>query len=64
MNYKSTRDNSIGVTSAKAIAQGLSEEGGLFVPENIPALTKDDILSLCDKTYPERALLRATGKHL
>ena len=55
MNYKSTRDNSISVTSAKAIAQGLSEEGGLFVPENIPALTKDDILSLCDKTYPERA---------
>ncbi len=55
MNYKSTRDNKINVTSAKAIAQGLSAEGGLFVPESIPKLTKEEIMSLCEKTYPERA---------
>ena len=55
MNYKSTRNNSINVSGAKAIAQGLSEEGGLFVPESIPKLTKDDIMSLCGKSYPERA---------
>ena len=55
MNYKSTRNNGISVTSAKAIAQGLSEEGGLFVPESIPALTKDEILALGKKSYPERA---------
>ncbi len=55
MNYRSTRNNSVSVTSAKAIAQGLSEEGGLFVPENLPKLTKEDILALCDKSYPERA---------
>ncbi len=55
MNYRSTRDNKISVTSAAAIAQGLSEEGGLFVPESIPKLTKDDIMSLCSKSYPERA---------
>ena len=55
MNYRSTRNNNISVTSAKAIAQGLSEEGGLFVPESIPKLTKDDILALCDKSYPQRA---------
>ena len=55
MNYRSTRNNNVSVTSAKAIAQGLSDEGGLFVPENLPKLSKEDILSLCDKSYPERA---------
>ena len=55
MNYRSTRNNAVSVTSAKAIAQGLSEEGGLFVPENLPKLSKEDILALCDKSYPERA---------
>ncbi len=55
MNYRSTRNNSVQVTSAKAIAQGLSEEGGLFVPEKLPKLTEADIMGLCDKSYPERA---------
>lgn len=55
MNYRSTRNNAVSVQSAKAIAQGLSSEGGLFVPESIPQLSKEDILALCDKSYPERA---------
>ena len=55
MNYRSTRNNGIVVTSAEAIAQGLSSEGGLFVPESLPRLSKEDILALCDKSYPERA---------
>ena len=55
MNYRSTRNNAVSVQSAKAIAQGLSSEGGLFVPESIPKLTKEEILALCDKSYPERA---------
>lgn len=55
MNYRSTRNNAVSVQSAKAIAQGLSSEGGLFVPESIPKLTKEDVLALCDKSYPERA---------
>lgn len=32
MQYTSTRDKSIRVSAATAIAQGISEEGGLFVP--------------------------------
>ena len=36
MLYTSTRDNSIRVTAAQAIAQGISEEGGLFVPVELP----------------------------
>ena len=55
MNYRSTRNNAVSVQSAKAIAQGLSSEGGLFVPESIPKLSKEDVLALCDKSYPERA---------
>lgn len=37
--YHSTRNNSIRVTASQAILQGLSPEGGLFVPEVIPKLT-------------------------
>lgn len=38
--YKSTRDSSKAVTASKAILQGLSEDGGLFMPTSIPALDK------------------------
>ncbi|MCB2357433.1 threonine synthase [Clostridium estertheticum] len=37
--YKSTRGNERQVKSAEAIARGLSEDGGLFVPTSIPKLT-------------------------
>lgn len=36
--YKSTRDSRVRVTASQAILKGLSEDGGLFVPESIPAL--------------------------
>ena len=36
MMYISTRDNSKKITSAEAIARGISSEGGLFVPEEFP----------------------------
>ena len=36
MLYTSTRNNEIRVTAAQAIAQGISEEGGLFVPVELP----------------------------
>ena len=55
MNYKSTRDKSINITSAEAIAQGLSAEGGLFVPDALPKITEKDVLALCDKSYADRA---------
>lgn len=38
--YKSTRDDSKRVTASQAILQGLSSDGGLFVPEMIPVLQK------------------------
>ncbi len=55
MNYRSTRNSALKVTSAHAITKGLSDEGGLFVPESIPQFTKDELLAMCDKSYADRA---------
>jgi len=38
--YKSTRSNSEPVKASTAILKGLSSDGGLFVPDHIPALDK------------------------
>ncbi len=55
MNYISTRDNSKKVSSAYAIAHGISQEGGLYVPETIPALTADDFNKIAQLDYIGRA---------
>lgn len=55
MKYISTRDKSLKLSSAEAIKRGLSEDGGLFVPEEFPKITKAEITSLVDKSYIERA---------
>ena len=38
--YQSTRNKNEKVTASQAILKGLSDEGGLFVPMTIPALSK------------------------
>lgn len=55
MYYTSTRNNKLRVTSAQAIAQGISNDGGLFVPCEIPSLAYEEIKRLCDKSYADRA---------
>ena len=35
--YKSTRGNGETVTASQAILKGLADDGGLFVPESLPA---------------------------
>lgn len=55
MNYRSTRDSSLAVTSAQAIAQGISNDGGLFIPEAIPQITMEELRALADMSYRERA---------
>ncbi|MBQ8395667.1 MAG: threonine synthase, partial [Oscillospiraceae bacterium] len=55
MFYSSTRNKDLKVTSAQAIAQGISEDGGLFVPNEIPKLNESELLELCDKSYCDRA---------
>ncbi|MBQ8028750.1 MAG: threonine synthase [Clostridia bacterium] len=55
MLYTSTRDKSVRVSSSQAIAQGISADGGLFVPESIPEIDKDFINSLVGLDYISRA---------
>ncbi len=55
MNYISTRASSLKVSSSYAIAHGISKDGGLFVPENIPELTAQDFDYLSDLDYVGRA---------
>ncbi|MDR1805576.1 MAG: threonine synthase [Clostridium sp.] len=55
MRYISTRDPEVNVSAAQAIVRGLSAEGGLFLPENIPQLSQEEIQDLCPLGYVERA---------
>ena len=55
MLYTSTRDKSIRVSAAQAIAQGISNEGGLFVPVELPSFTSDKIKSMVGMSYIDRA---------
>lgn len=51
MKYNSTQSNKTIVDSAQAIAQGISVDGGLFVPQEFPKLTLDDLNKLLDMSY-------------
>lgn len=55
MNYVSTRDKSVKVTASQAIAQGISAEGGLFVPDTFPTFTKEDFDKIAKLDYIGRA---------
>ena len=52
--YSSTRDAGIKVTASQAILKGLSEDGGLFVPDHIPELGVS-LKELSQMTYQETA---------
>lgn len=55
MFYKSTRNSGVSISSAEAIVQGISADGGLFVPSEIPQMSMDEIVKLGDMSYAERA---------
>lgn len=55
MYYKSTRNSSVRISSAEAIVQGISADGGLFVPSEIPPIDTEEIVKLGDMSYAERA---------
>ena len=52
--YNSTRSNGTPVKASEAILKGLSDDGGLFVPDHIPALDKS-LKELSGLTYKEVA---------
>lgn len=55
MWYISTRGNFNKVKSAEAINMGMVPVGGLFVPEEIPAISLETIKGMQDNTYQEIA---------
>lgn len=58
MKYTSTRDTRVVVDSATAVTEGISSDGGLFVPISLPKIDYSDMLA---NDYAERAdkVLRA-----
>jgi len=55
MNYISTRGQVKGIPFKEAVMMGLADDGGLLLPEEIPALSEGDIAGLCMLDYPELA---------
>lgn len=55
MNYHSTRNQKLKYTSKEAIQQGLSPEGGLFVPEAIPQVPLESLKEWVPMDYCQRA---------
>ena len=52
MKYCSTRNSSLSLTASQAILKGISDDGGLFVPSEIPDVNLNNLMTL---TYPELA---------
>lgn len=52
--YNSTRSNGNPVKASTAILKGLSDDGGLFVPDHVPSLDKS-LKELAGMTYQETA---------
>ena len=55
MQYISTRDANRRVSASQAIVAGISPDGGLFLPEEIPQVTPEELSALCASDYPHRA---------
>lgn len=55
MLYNSTQNNDKVVSSAQAIAQGISEDGGLFVPQSFPKFSPNVLESMLSMSYQQRA---------
>ena len=51
MEFMSTRDAGLRVSSAAAIVQGLSKDGGLFVPVSFPSISLDEITAYAQEGY-------------
>ena len=54
MLYKSTRNSQLRLEASQVIAQGISDEGGLFVPESFPNLS-GELSDLAKLDYPALA---------
>ncbi len=53
MKFLSTRGGEK-VTGARAIVKGLSENGGLYVPEKFPQVSREELEAMLEMSYSER----------
>jgi threonine synthase len=56
MRYVSTRNSNLHLQASEAIVMGLSRDGGLFLPAEIPALSHTELEKLVQMDYQERAV--------
>ncbi len=54
MFYTSTRNKSVHLTSSESILKGISDDGGLLVPDMLPKISLDDIGKMKYVSYAER----------
>jgi threonine synthase len=54
VKYRSTRGSGGAIGYADAILQGLAPDGGLYVPENYPQITREQLEQLRGKPYVEQ----------
>lgn len=55
MFYRSTRGDLEKITASKAILRGIAEDGGLYVPIEIPKIESNSLKELMNKNYREIA---------
>ncbi|HCM04531.1 MAG TPA: threonine synthase, partial [Oceanospirillales bacterium] len=55
MKYISTRGNAPELTFEEVLLTGLAEDGGLYVPKDVPTFSKEEIESWRDLPYAELA---------
>lgn len=55
MKYISTRGNAPALSFEEAMLSGLARDGGLYVPQNIPQMSANDIAALAGQPYEEIA---------
>ena len=55
MKFCSTRNRDLRVTSAQAILRGLSEDGGLYTPAELPAFLPEEIEAMSRMDYRQVA---------
>lgn len=55
MKYYSTRNEALRFSASQAIAKGLADDGGLFVPEYMPEIGREDLEAMLDMDYRQRA---------
>ncbi|HAU69050.1 MAG TPA: threonine synthase [Gammaproteobacteria bacterium] len=57
MKYISTRGSAPALSFEDVVLTGLANDGGLYVPQNLPSFTREEISSMAGMSYPELAFV-------